>query len=768
MRSLCASLVAAFALAVPALAQSAVGWRAYPAFNEASAVTAAPDGVWAASDGGVFFYGIPDGELRAVTTVDGLQGGRVGALAFDAERGRLWIGYDSGVLDWLDVASGGITSLYAISRADQYAARGIRRFRFQAGALYVATDFGLVTLDPETGAVRSSYTRLGALQAGTPVNDMIVAALPDGSDGLWVATDGGVLRAPLAAENLQTPSAWIREAFDGPGFSLAQFKGRLYLGGGRNGARDLYLRTSEGRWERQLYIDNQILSLAPGEAALYAVSLFASYAVPAPGQAATVYRSPAALSVRDVAVGPDGRAWGVDAASGLFSFPLPGAGGILTFDVATVAPPGPLSNNIVDLDVDDDGVVWAMTARLESSGYAAVSRLAEGVWTSFRTDDPDLDISRATFRGGGVSPEGVLFAGTDGAGVSVFSGDDVMAYNETNSTLAAPTGTSGYVVVLDAAFEDDLAWVLNVSDHPLQSFDGQTWRALPFPAGIPTSVTLFRIAIDDFGQKWLALHKGGLAVWNTGDDPFSAPDDRGIRFVGSPRSGMGLPNDDVRDVVVDREGRVWIGTARGLAYVFSPGSAFAGSADLATPQWPILADGSDWLLRDVEVNDLDVDPAGQIWVGTSSGAYLVAATGDAVVRTITAENSPLPSDKVLAVSVDPGTGRVYFVTEEGLFSAPGDATRPRGGSDELVTSPSPYRPAMGNEGVVVSGLGSAQSQVRVMTAAGDVVYAADVQGGSFRWNGRDQSGLPVPSGVYLVAAAGADGVTRFGKVAVIR
>jgi len=592
--------------------------------------------------------------------------------------------------------------------------------------------------------------------------------MPEGGDGLWVASNGGVLRAPLAAPNLQTPGAWTREAFDGPGFSLAVFDGDLYLGGGANGSRDLYRRDGAGGWERQLFIDNEIGTLVPAGSVLYGASPLDAYVIRPEGQPATIFRSPDALAMRGVAVGPDGRAWAVDAASGLFRLPESTASGIVQVDVTTVAPPGPLSNSIVDLDVDADGVVWTMSDRLESAAYAAVSRLSDGVWISFRTDDPTLDIAGSSFRGGSVSPDGVLFAGTDGGGVSVFTGDDVTAYDETNSTLAAPNGIPGYVVVLDAAFEDDLAWVLNVSSLPLQSFDGQTWRGLPYPAGIPSSVTPFRIAIDDFGQKWLALHREGLAVWSTGADPFVASDDQGLRFVGSARDGLGLPNDDVRDVVVDRDGRVWIGTGRGLAYVFSPGSAFAGSADLATPQWPILADGSDWLLRDVEVNDLEVDPAGQIWVGTSSGAYLVAATGDGVVRTVTADTSPLPSDGVKAVSVDPSTGRVYFVTDEGLFSAPGDATRPTGGSDALVTSPSPYRPSASGEGVVVSGLGSPQSQVRVMTAAGDVVYVAEVRGGSFRWNGRDQSGLPVPSGVYLVAASGADGVTRFGKVAVLR
>jgi len=174
------------------------------------------------------------------------------------------------------------------------------------------------------------------------------------------------------------------------------------------------------------------------------------------------------------------------------------------------------------------------------------------------------------------------------------------------------------------------------------------------------------------------------------------------------------------------------------------------------------------LLLDVEVLDLEVDPAGQVWVATTSGAYLLNAAGDGLVRTVTADTSPLPSDLISRIAVDPTTGRVFFVTDGGLFSAPGDATRPTAGADGLTASPSPFRPAQDASGVVVRGLSASVSDVRVVTVAGDVVFAAEIRGGSFRWDGRDRSGRPVPSGVYLVSAAGSDGSRRVGKVAVIR
>ena len=767
MRTL-ASLVVLAALAAPATAQSD-GWRVYPAYNEVTAIAAAPDGMWAATDGGVFFYGIPSGELETVTATQGLRGGETRALTFDEGRGVLWVGYQDGLLERLDPDTREVTSYYAVTRADQYASRGIRRVSVEGDVLYLSTDFGVVVFDPARGEVRGAYARLADAEAGTPANDVLVAPLGDGRPGLWVATEDGLFTAPLGADNLQAPGAWTRDPFEGPVFSLAFFDDRVYLGGGADGERDLYSRRDDGQWSRRLFINNALTTLDPSPTHLLAVSSGRSYALGAGGGSLTTYVSPDAVALRDVAFGPDGRPWSGDAVVGLFPLPAPSTGTV-TVDAETVAPPGPLSTSIVDADVGPDGVLWLVTERLESGGFAAVGRLDGQAWTSYRTDDPAIDIVRASFRSGEVAPDGAFWAGSGGDGVTVFpaSGDPAGAvtYDETNSSLESPSGFNSFVVVRDVAFEGDAAWVANASGLPMHHFDGETWTGLRYPTGIPATVEVFRIAIDDFGQKWLALDRGGLAVWDTGDDPASGVDDQGLRFTGSDRDGVGLPGSDVRDVVVDGEGRVWLGTDRGLAYVFSPGSAFAGTG-LATPQWPLTADGTSYLLRDVEVFDLEVDPAGQIWVGTSTGAYLLNAQGDGVVRTLTAATSPLPSDAVFAVAVDPGSGRVFFVTSEGLSSAPGDATRPVAGDGDLVVAPQPFRPALA-DGVVVRGLSGPTSQVRVLTVAGDVVFEGEVRGGSFRWDGRDRDGRLVPSGVYLVAAAGANGTTRVGKVAVLR
>ena len=757
-------------LAVPGRAQAALGWEAYPAFTEVTAVASAPDGLWAASDGGVFFYDTASGELRTATAATGLRGGAVGAVAVDDARGALWIGYRDGVLERLDAETLEARAFFEIRRADQYPARGVRRIVVRGDVLYVATDFGVVVFDAAGERVQNAYARFADQEAGTPVNDVLDAPLPTGEPGLWVATDGGVFTASRDADNLQAPGSWTRETgFEGAALSIAAFDRTVYVGGGVDGVRDLYRRSASGTYDRQLFINNPITSLAGTPERLYASAPSFVYAILPPGQPSSFYRIAGSSALTGVTVGPDGAPWAGDGAIGLFRLPAAPQPGENVVSPEPVAPPGPLSTNIVDIDVDDDGTLWAVTERLESGVFASVNRFEDDVWTAFRTDDPSIDVVRASLVSASVGPEGTFYAGSAGDGVSLFRDGSPTTYRESNSSLQSAIGTTDFVVVRDVAVDDQgAAWVLNVSARPLHHFDGETWRGFASPSGIPSGAEAFRIAIDRLGQKWIALGPNGLGVWDTGADPLSAADDRATRFAGEGSNGVGLPSADVRDVVLGGDGRIWIGTARGVASVFRPLDAFSADPGLAAPQWPLTEDGTSYLLRDVEVYDLDVDPAGQIWVGTSSGAYLINAEGTGLVRTLTAETSPLPSDPVFAVSVDPSSGRVYFVTAEGLFSAPGDATRQTPGSDALAATPSPYRPAMDPSGVVVSGLPSAVSQVRVMTVAGDVVYAAEVRGGSFRWNGRDTSGLTVPSGVYLVAASGSDGTSTFGKVAVIR
>ena len=772
------AVLATVLLASSALAQT-TGFQAFPAFNEVSAVGTRGDVVWAGASGGVFSYDPAGGELTRYTPIDGLVGGAIGALYVDAA-GIVWIGYASGVLDRLDPETGTVRSFFDIERASQYASRGIRRIRASGDRLFIATDFGIVVFDAARAEVRETYARLGTLGPATGVSDVLFAPLPDGQPGVWAATDAGIVRAAADDANLQIPAAWtVEPEFEGGAISLAFFDA-VHAGGGPDGARDLYARQADGTWVRRLFTDSDIETLVVDGDRLLAATSFLMF-VYRPGEPIVALRGqPDVDSIRDLVIGPDGQPWAGDAAVGLVPVPdaPAGASGIVDYEPSPVVPAGPYTNKIDDIAARD-GIVWAVTERLDATGTASINRFEDGVWTTFFTDSPDGTYGASAFRSVDIAPDGSVYVGSTGDGLIEIRPDgEVTRYDETNSALL-PAGSGSFTVSWGVAFQGDDRWVLNVaSARPLHYWpEGGDLVALPRPAGIGGADELQRIAIDRFGQKWFSMQRtGGLAVWDTGDDPADPSDDRGRRFT-SGGGGQGLPGNEVRDVVVDLEGRVWLGTDRGIAYVFSPGSAFGGDPALAVPQWPRVdeetdtsnEEGASYLLRDVNVSDLAIDPAGRLWVATTSGLYLVNAAGDAVVETYTSANSPLPSDNIQSVTVDAVTGTVYATTVEGLYAIPGDATAPRASSEELRVAPNPFRPARGDRGLLVSGLAASRSDVRILTVSGEVVHAASVAGGSFRWNGvDDRTGRPVPSGVYIVAAASESGETLYGKIAVVR
>ena len=783
-----AVLLGSLVLVVPVLAQTAPsdGWQAHPAYNEVPAVAAGLGRVWAGTPGGLFSTDPATGEIEQTTTIDGLRGGALQALVVDEARGFVWAGYADGALDRLTVSDGTVETFLDIQRNTQFASRGVRRLRVRGDSLYVATDFGVVVFDPVRSEVRNTYARLATLPPATPVNDVLFAPLPGGGAGVWLATESGIVRAPLAA-TLQSPTAWTLEPlFAQRALSLALFADgaggeTVYAGGGSANARDLYRRQPSGAWARQLLVNDDLTALVPDGDRLLAVSASVVRAF-APGQPVTTYQPVGSEALRGVVVGPDGRRWAGDIGTGLFRLPdVPDGGTAVTFTPEPVLPDGPFSNRLIDVDVAPDGTVWVATGSTGDVSRSAVSRLdaRTGDWSVLPVSTTPA-LGRTSLESLVTGPDGTVYAGSYGDGLAVIDPDGTTAlYDETNSSLLPAGDFASFIVVSHVAFEGDRRWVASREARialNLFSADG-TWAALPYPAGTSGGAGRYTIAVDRLGYKWLNVGNGGLIAWDTGADPASPADDRARQYRGQGSGGSGLPAPTVTDVVVDGAGVVWVGTSRGLATVFSPGSAFATDPALGVPQWTTTPAGEggqrDFFLRDVTVNDLDVDPSGRVWVATTSGAYLVEASpsgsGFTLARQLNAATSPLPSDNVFRIAVRASDGRVFMTTAEGLFSVAGDATAPRPTSEALTASPSPFRPSEAPLGVLVSGLASARSTVRVLTLSGELVHEASAAGGSFRWDGRDdRSGDLVSSGVYLVTAVDDEGRAVVGKVAVIR
>ncbi|MEM8598464.1 MAG: two-component regulator propeller domain-containing protein [Bacteroidota bacterium] len=761
-------------LAVPAWTQdppsdvgpAALGrWQALTAFNEVRALAASPTTIWAATSGGVFGYTPASGEIERYTTVEGLASINPTALAYDADTAVLWVGHGDGALDRLDPATGLVQPFFDILRTDRFSARQIERLRVGSGVVYAATGFGIVVFDTERLEVRDSYVRLGALEAGTAVRDVLEAPLPDGTPGLWAATVDGIVRASQAA-NLLEPGAWTFEANSPEDASLlAFFQDQVVTGTGQ----DVLRRRTDGTWTRFFLTGSPVVALLVQGTQLVGLDPF-SILVHEPGQPnqrffvrgdGQGFADVLAAATLDA----EGQLWAGDLRDGLLRFPaLTGASDEIV-PAQVVVPAGPRSNQVDDLDAGPDGNVWLATRRTLSRTTVA-QRDGEGTWVVYTEAD---GLPGSSFLSALAAPDGGFWGGSDLDGLVRIDPDGAIeVFDTSNSTILSGLSNPDFVPIVDAALDSDgQIWALNqATAQPLHVRDGEgVWTGLPFPSNVITRDLVQGVLIDRFDQKWVFTSESGIFVYAPGSGlpEGSAPF---IRPGGS--GGIGLPNAQVQALAEDLDGRIWVGTRRGLATIFSPGSAFGGDASLIDPQWARTEDGASFFLRDLLINDIAVDPANNKWLASSSGAWLIDADGENVLQRFTAADSPLFSDNVIAVDVDAQTGVVYFATDRGVLSYQAEAVAAARTVRDLDVAPNPYRPAQHPDGVRIEGL-LPETRVRILTVGGRLVRALDTRGGAVRWDGRDTDGQPVPSGVYLVAASGlGDEGTGFGKIAVIR
>ncbi len=748
------------------------GWTAHTSMRAAQQVVRMGQMLWVGTTGGLYQYSLESGEIRRFTPVEGLHGVDIRVITADPARGSIWIGYVDGALDRVDVSEGTVRTFLDIARARQFTNRAIYRLQVYGDTLFVNTGFGVVVFDLVREEVRDSYTQFGTFSAATATYDVLIT--PDTTSLLWVATEKGLVRAPLHSLNLKEPDAWqVEEGFPQRAvYRLAFFNGRVYAGT----EQDAYVRDASGMWQAMGVSGRDIRDIEATSQTLLIMDRFVFWLIAPDGSRRRVVDT-RLLDLRDALLDESADAiWVADAGKGLNGFT-----GIETLTGSVTAsfqliPDGPYHNLMSDLEVDDKGVLWAGGVRGPRTGFY---RFDGQQWTNYVPDlYPELE-GRSTFDRIHVDAQGNVWAGSEGHGLVRLTPDgQLIVYDHTNSTLRPAGGTASYVRIGGITSEPDgLVWVTNqfATPHINLFTPDETWVGLPDPSGGGLSGFLLydRIFVDSYRQKWILFRQGqGLLVFDTGDDPGDSSDDRWTYIVGKGSAGQGLPGEDVRAVVEDRSGRVWIGTNRGIAFFFAPSLILSGDPGARLPQWPVAQDRSGYFLRDLAVNDMAVDPANRLWLASEDGAWLVEITpeGGKVVEQFTTENSPLFSNEIRAVAVNPRDGRVFFATAGGLLSWQGTAVAPAAEPEPLFVYPNPVRAREDGTlpDIYVEKLVE-QTAFRILTVDGRLVRRLDTRGGRIRWDGRDEQGNLVPSGVYILVAVGKEGEgVAYGRVVIIR
>ena len=254
---------------------------------------------------------------------------------------------------------------------------------------------------------------------------------------------------------------------------------------------------------------------------------------------------------------------------------------------------------------------------------------------------------------------------------------------------------------------------------------------------------------------WIPLSRSNAFWVYDYKDPLNFSDDTDYILV--EKNGFPTTASGTLSVAADKSGDVWISTDKGIRVLSN------AATEIKTPEpkvEPIIIEQNgigEELFRDSSILQIEADGGNYKWVSVDGGGvYYLSADGQKTIKHFTMENSPLPTNTVTDIKVDKKTGKVYFVTYNGIVTYQGDITDVTSNFGDVVVYPNPVVYSNFKGKVTIKGLAE-KTNIRIVDAAGNVVHAAVARGGYYEWDLNNQRGARVASGIYFVLMTNEDG-----------
>jgi hypothetical protein len=226
-----------------------------------------------------------------------------------------------------------------------------------------------------------------------------------------------------------------------------------------------------------------------------------------------------------------------------------------------------------------------------------------------------------------------------------------------------------------------------------------------------------------------------------------------------------LPSNRVTSMVEDRDGAIWVGTDNGIG-IFNCGDI---SKEACNAYLPIVKTNgfNAYLFQKETIRCMAVDAANQKWIGTNNGAWLVSQDGLSIVEHFTKDNSPLPSDTIEQMIIEPNNGEVFFKTNQEWVSYRSTATKAATHQGSIFIFPNPVPPDF--SGLISFKKLVDHAPIKITDINGKLIYQTRALGGQAVWNGKTYEGSPVATGIYLVFVRDDEGNEKaVGKIMITK
>jgi len=739
-------------------------WKGYFSYTEVKDISEGENKITVASENALFSKDLINGNVKTTNTVDGLSGQTITAIYHSKLFKKTLVGYQNGLMIAVNETDGSIVNLVdIINKAIPPNIKRINHFMEYEGIAYVSCDFGIVQFNLRTLQFGDTYfignngTQISVQQtavfqnkiyAGTIANGIRTANIsnPNLNDfNQWTTMD---TNGWLGIETFGNELVAISTSGD-----LQRLQNGFFVQLAGFGEAPKDFRASGGfllvTTPTKIYIYNQTLGQ---------FRVIQNTQIPE----TNIFFSCATIIDDSIYIGTTRH--------GLFTT------GLNDSIFENITPDGPVRNYIFSITATPKDL-WVTYGgynnffnpdAFSGEGVPAkfsVSKLKPDGWLEIPY--PDLLEAKA-LTSIAVNPANenqVFIASYDSGLLKIENEVPALLYNQTNSTLRPPQGGNTIRVGGLAYDNSGNLWVTNSiiknALHVLRT-NGQ-WTAYDISGALinGTGDDFGRLTIDKNGTKWMPSRDSGVIAFNETKSqiPKSITED--------PNKGE-LPASDVRAIAVDKRNQLWIGTVRGLR-VLSSVDAFLSDEQMVPERIVIdQQDAAEELLYLQSIMDIVVDGSNNKWIATAdAGVFYLSADGQKTIYEFNTDNSPLPSNNINDIDINPATGEVFFATDKGMVSFNGIATAANDNLNNVFIYPNPVRPEFFGT-VKISGLMDG-ANVKIADIGGNLVHETFAQGGTIEWDTTAFGKYKVASGVYMVFISSEDGLeTKVKKVMIVR
>ncbi|WP_139854039.1 type IX secretion system anionic LPS delivery protein PorZ [Aequorivita sinensis] len=759
----------AFLLLIPILATAQNyedQWTGHFSYVSVKDISQGDNTIFVGAENAVFTYNLNTQELKTISSINGLSGNSISTIHYSDDFDLLVIGYENGLIEIVKKDDQNVLKVVDIVEKQSIPPnkKRINNIREHNGQLYLSTQYGVSVYDLSRLEFGDTYF-IGDL--GTQI-DIVQTTIQEPYIYAASSTDG-IKRALVDNDDLIDYRQWT--TIVGGGFKAIETLGSsIYAANASNAVLKV---TPQGGTTTVRNFSTSIQSFRKADNLL---TITTSNSVQAFSDGFIEEAMVNNVIDFDLKL-QSGLVFGNNVYLGTTE------DGLLIVPIGSnqatqVLPNGPIRNRPFALDASENqlwvtfGDVTVHFNPYPLSRYG-VSQLKDSVWinTSYEelstaVNGEPTDLINVTINP--QDPNEVFMSSFQFGLLKMIEGAPSILYNENNSPLdkAILNGSDAGIRIYGSDYDrqGNLWFVQSRTDDALVKLSsGGQFQKIDISSIIdPVSdFAMTKLVVDRANNIFFGTYSSGMVGYNPSTNKFNK--------IGEGTGSGNLPNLSVRALALDSQNRLWIGTLKGLRVLYSPGSFFDEGSIPQSQAIIILENGvPQELLYEQSITDIEVDGSNNKWISTAtSGVFYLSPNGQETLLRFNKDNSPLPTNNVQDIAIDPNSGVVYFATSQGLLAYKGSATAPSENLDKLRAFPNPVRPGF-NGNVTIDGL-TAGANVKITDINGSLVFEQTSEGGSILWDTTAFGKYKVRSGVYFVLVTTDDyAETKVSKIMIIR